>query len=177
MTITWRCGMALLLGWALGLPALGQENPQVRLADPLDFPREGYCIDVVGVGATARTDLPLVAHNCLPERRVADRMVVEREGQLYFPGYDACLTAFGVRAPLPGAAVILQPCGGGGAFLPRGPNQAFERTDTGQLRLAGTALCLTVGPDAAPTLSPSHRWRTLTMETCATADPALSVWE
>lgn len=161
----------------LGSVAQAETAPQMRLSDDLDFPGEGYCIDVVGVGPSARADLPLVAHNCLPELNRVDRVVVEQDGRLMMPAYDACVTAFGVAAPLPGAAVILQPCNGGGSFLPAGRLQIFERTATNQLQLSGTDLCLVVGPDAARTLSPTHRWRTLTMERCATADPALSVWD
>lgn len=165
---------ALML--ALGAGLVAQTSPQMRLIDDLDFPGEGYCIDVVGVGQTARTDLPLVAHNCRPDRGSVDRVVIEREGRLVFPAYDACVTAFGVRAPLPGAAVILQPCGSGGSFLPAARLQTFDRTPENRLRLRGTSLCLTVGPDAAPTLSPSHRWRVLTMESCETAPVARSAW-
>lgn len=161
---------------ALTTAALADVPPQMRLADDLDFPGEGYCIDVVGVGATARTDLPLVVHNCLPERGSVDRVVLERDGRLVFPAYDACVTAFGVVAPLPGSAVILQPCGARGSFLPADRLQRFEQTPQNRLRLRDTALCLTAGPDAARTLSATHRWRTLTMERCDSAPAALSIW-
>ncbi|MEO1775237.1 MAG: hypothetical protein AAFS07_09820 [Pseudomonadota bacterium] len=173
MTKAWILG---LLAVALATGASAEPPPQMRLLDDLDFPGEGYCIDVVGVGMSARTDMPLVAHNCLPARGSVDRVVVMREGRLRFPAYDACVTAFGVVAPLPGSAVVLQPCGGGDAFVPAAQLQLFERTPTGQLRLENSTLCLTVGADAARTLSATHRWRTLTMERCDTASPALSVW-
>lgn len=171
-----RSAIAMLAGLLLAGQGMADTPPQMRLADDLDFPGEGYCIDVVGVGATARIDMPLVAHNCLPERGSTDRVVVEREGRLIFPAYDACVTAFGVVAPLPGSAVVLQPCGGGDAFVPAGRLQRFDRTPEGRLRLRGSGLCLSVGPDAARTLSPTHRWRTLTMERCEDAPATLSVW-
>ncbi|MEM8818980.1 MAG: hypothetical protein AAGE90_05565 [Pseudomonadota bacterium] len=152
-------------------------NPQMRLADELDFPGEGYCIDVLGVGATARTDLPLVVHNCIPGRQTEDRVAVYRDGRIEMPAYDACVTAIGVTAPLPGSAVMLRPCGGHESFLPADALQWFDRTSEGRLRLRGSDLCLTAGPDSAATFSASHRWRTLTMTGCATAPLALSVWD
>ncbi|MEM9470673.1 MAG: RICIN domain-containing protein [Pseudomonadota bacterium] len=157
--------------------AMAQNAPQMRLADDLDYPGEGYCIDVPGVGQTARTDLPLVVHNCLPERGSADRVVVERDGRLVMPAFDACITAFGVNAPLPGSPVLLRPCGASESFLPADRLQRFDRTPENRLRLRDTNLCLTAGPDAAPTFSPAHRWRTLTMADCNTAPPARSVWD
>ncbi|MEM8792467.1 MAG: hypothetical protein AAGE80_12680 [Pseudomonadota bacterium] len=165
------------LGLMLAAAAGAQTPSQMRLADTLDFPGEGYCIDVLGVGQTARADLPLVVHNCLPERGSVDRVAVFRDGRIEMPAFGACVTAFGVVTPLPGVPVILRPCGTDESFLPAGQLQRFARTPEGRLRLEGTALCLSAGPDAAPTFSASHRWRTLTMERCATAPLPLSVWE
>ena len=156
--------------------ASAQNAPQLRLASDLDYPGEGYCVDVPGVGKTARKDLPLVVHNCLPERNSVDRVVVEQNGRLAMPAFDACVTAFGVNAPLPGSPVLLRPCGGSESFLPSGRLQTFERTPENRLRLRGTALCLTVGAESAPTFSPVHRWRTLTMESCATVPLSRSAW-
>ena len=155
-----------------------QTGPQVRTIADLGFPGEGYCIDVLGVGATARADLPLVAHNCLPDRGAVDRVVVaDADGRLSMPAFDACVTAFGVgAAPLPGVPLVLRPCGGSESFLRAGDLQRFERRGDDRLRLAGTSLCLAVGPDAAPTFNRTHRWRTLTVETCATVDPDLARW-
>ena len=155
--------VSLVLASLIPLTASAQ---QLRLEDPLDFPQEGYCVDVLGVGDTARADLPLVAHNCLPGRESVDRIVTEQDGRLYMPAFDACLTAFGVTTALPGSPVILRPCGARESFLPADQLQRFEWTDENRLRLTSTSLCLTIGGDAHPTFSPSHRWRTLTMETC-----------
>lgn len=155
----------LLLIALLSLPQIAAAS-QLRLADPLDFPREGYCVDVLGVGDTARADLPLVAHNCLPRRESSDRVVTERNGRLYMPAFNACLTAFGVTTALPGSPVILRPCGARESFLPADRLQAFRWTSGGALQLEGTELCLTIGPDAHRTYSATHRWRTLTMEAC-----------
>lgn len=94
-----------------------------------------------------------------------------------FVALEACVTAFGVVSPLPGAPMILRPCGAEESFLPASRLQVFERTAKGRLRLAGTELCLSAGMDAARTFSATHRWRTLTMEHCAGVPLSLSVWE
>ena len=154
------------LGISVLASAAAAQTPQLRLDDPLDFPQEGYCVDVLGVGATARADLPLVAHNCLPHRESADRIVTIRQGRLFMPAFDACLTAFGVTTALPGSPIVLRPCGARESFLPADQLQRFEWTGEGRLRLARTNLCLTIGPDAHRTYSPTHRWRTLSMEQC-----------
>ncbi len=167
--------LALCLGLLCG-PATAQDVPQLRLADDLDMPSDGYCIDVLGVGPTARADLPLVAHNCLSARGSVDRMAVFEDGRIEMPAFDACVTAFGVTAPLAGSPLILRPCGARESFLPADELQRFERTTQGRLRLSGSALCLTVGPEAAPTFDSTHRWRTLTMEHCTDAAPERSVW-
>lgn len=170
--------LALALLLTLGVAGLVAADavPQLRLADDLDRPGDGYCLDVVGVGASARADLPLVAHNCLTARGSVDRMAVLRGGRIEMPAFGACVTAFGVVAPLPGAPLLLRPCGVRESFLLSGDMQRFDHTEAGQLRLAGSTLCLTVGADAAPTFSSTHRWRVLTMERCAAAPRARSVW-
>lgn len=158
--------IGLVLASIVPIAALAQ---QLRLADPLDFPDEGYCVDVIGVGETARDDLPLVAHNCLPARGSVDRIAIVKDGRFYMPAFDACLTAFGVTTALPGSPVILRPCGAQESFLPADQLQRLEWTVDNRLQLAGTSLCLTVGADAHKTYSASHRWRTLTMEICGGA--------
>jgi len=158
-------------------PALAQSTGQLRLSDDLDVPGEGYCVDVLGVGATALADLPLVVHNCLPERASVDRQVVARGDTFEMPAFNACLTAFGVVRPLPGAPVVLRPCGVTESFLPAAELQRFERRTNGQLRLAGSDLCLAVGNDAQRTFSATHRWRVLTMERCDAVPLALSAWD
>ncbi|WP_227271024.1 RICIN domain-containing protein [Roseobacter weihaiensis] len=159
-------------------PGAAETGPQLRTQSDLGFPEEGYCVDVLGIGDTARADLPLIAHNCLPEAHASDRFVeVLSDGRLYMPAFESCVTAFAVgEGLLPGAPVVLRPCGAEESFLPADRFQRFERTEEGHMRLADTELCLAAGPDAAPTFNPTHRWRTLTMETCATLDPELGLW-
>jgi len=149
----------------------------MRLIDDLDYPGEGYCIDVRGVGQTARTDLPLVMHNCLPDRRSTDRMAVLRNGRIEMPAYDACVTALGGFNVLPGIPVMLRPCGTSESFLPAERFQTFERTDQNQLRLSGSSLCLAAGAVSDRTFSPSDRWRNLTLEPCNEVPLSLSAWQ
>lgn len=155
----------------------GASGKQMRLLDELDYPGEGYCIDVLGVEQTARTDLPLVLHNCLPSRNSADRQVVEQDGRIYLPAYDACLTAFGVRNVLPGVPVILRRCGRDESFLPVDKFQQFERTSQNQLQLVGTALCLAAGNASQRTFNALHRWRTLSLQPCAATPLSRSAWQ
>ena len=168
-----------LLGAAL-LPAqsLAQNGPQLRTLSDLGFPDEGYCVDVLGVGDTARADLPLIAHNCLPAFNSSDRIVeIRPDGRLFMPAFDACVTAFAVgQGVLSGAPLMLRPCGGNESFLRAAALQVFEQMPDGQLQVQGTDHCLAVGPDAAPTFDPTHRWRTLTIEACGTLDPSLGQW-
>lgn len=156
-----------------------QQVPQLRTQSDLGFPDEGYCVDVLGIGDTARADLPLIAHNCLPAANTSDRFVEERsDGSLYMPAFDSCVTALAVgEGLLPGAPLVLRPCGADESFLPAGRLQNFEKTENGYMRLASTELCLAVGPDAAPTFNATHRWRTLTMERCATLDAEFGLWQ
>ena len=120
---------------ALCSAGFAQSGPQLRTQSDLGFPNEGYCVDVLGVGNTARADLPLVAHNCLPRRSASDRFVEMRsDGRLFMPAFDSCVTAFAVGAGiLPGAPLMLRPCGAQESFLPAARLQLFEQTIQGQL--------------------------------------------
>ncbi|MEM9277387.1 MAG: RICIN domain-containing protein [Pseudomonadota bacterium] len=161
----------------ISLAAANQNNPQMRLLDDLDYPGEGYCIDVPGIGQTARIDLPLVMHNCLPDRNSLDRFALEFDGRIRMPAYEACITAFGVFSPLPGVPVILRECGVTESFLRADKFQKFKRNAENQLRLDGTNLCLSAGPVSDKTYSANHRWRTLTLENCTDVPLSLSVWK
>lgn len=177
-TLSWTLVLApYVIALFVSAGATAQTLQQVKLKDELDRPGEGYCIDILGVGPSARVDLPLVVHNCLTELNRTDRHAVFSDNRIAFPTFDLCVTAFGVVSPLPGAPVLLRSCGTSESFLPADSLQKFVRTDVGRLELEGTGLCLTVGGEAARTFSRSDRWRTLTMERCSTAPLQLSVWE
>lgn len=158
--------------------AFAQQNDQLRLTDGLDMPSEGYCIDVVGAGGNIRTDLPLVVHNCLPNAPVPDRNVVFRlDGTIYFPAFKKCATVFGVNGVLPGSPLMLADCGVRQPFLNAQRLQTFVPSDDGQLQLENSTLCLSAGSEAAPTYSPVHRWRTLSMQPCDEISGPLSHWD
>jgi hypothetical protein len=47
----------------MGLNAANLDLIHVRLIDQLDWPNDGYCLDILGANATLRVDLPLFIHN------------------------------------------------------------------------------------------------------------------
>ena len=157
--------------WAEGSKVL-------RLMDRLDRPQDGYCVDVLGVGLEARTDLPLFVHNCSSERYPDEAVRFEAAGLIRFPSYDLCVTAMDVNGlSLPGSAVLLRPCAERSSFLDANALQHFSLHPDGRLTLENTNLCLTVGPHSARTYSMQHRWRALYMDDCAAAPTERSRWE
>ena len=150
----------------------------LKLIDSLDRPGDGYCVDVLGSGDAVRLDMPLTAHNCKPGYYADEGVARGEGGTLVFPAYGAaCITAMGVnRTALPGAALMVKPCLERSPFLEGEAMQRFEISDDGEVSLAGSGLCLEVGDVSAPTFDPSHRWRTLALARCDSADPARSRW-
>ena len=176
---------ALLLAPMLASPAAAWQEGAgyLELADRLDRPGDGYCLDLPGSGDWVEFSMPLNAHNCKRPGLFADEAVVfASPGPIRFPAYEGCVTAVGLNgASLPGAPVMLRPCAAD-IDASRAPFvapslQSFEHREDGRIALAGSDLCLTVGTDSAPTFSPAHRWRTLTLERCGAAPPARSVWK
>ena len=100
---------ALFVALAGGKPSMAQTAQAtaryLKLADHLDRPADGYCLDVPGAGGRFRLDKPLTVHNCKPGR-APDGVVVHRDdGTLWFPAFDLCVTAMGTnRGALPGSA-------------------------------------------------------------------------
>ncbi len=150
----------------------------LRLLDRLDRPEDGYCVDVPGTPRNMRVDLPLFAHNCKPSLTDDSAVVFTSDGLIQFPAVDRCITVAGVNsAALPGASILLRKCNESMPFFETSRLQRFTHRDDGSLAVSGSELCLTVGPQSAATFSPSHRWRTLFVDDCATAKPARSRWE
>jgi len=150
----------------------------VRLKDRLDRPDDGYCFDILGTNRSLRVDLPLFAHNCKGGPTADSAVIYTRDGQLVFPAAEVCVTAFGVNSTvLPGTPVLLRPCGERTAFFDASRLQIFDHADDGQLRLRGSELCLAVGRKSSVTYSPADRWRALSLESCAAAEPRYSRWE
>lgn len=149
----------------------------LRLIDPLDRPADGYCLDIVGSGRHIRFDLPMTAHNCKPGLYADEAVTMEPNGYLRFPAYNACATIAGLDGrALPGAAVVPRECGERSPFMEADALQRFVHRADGRVELAGSGLCLTVGPQSASTFEASHRWRPLYVENCADADAARSRW-
>jgi hypothetical protein len=150
----------------------------LRLLDRLDRPGDGYCVDVLGTPGNMRVDVPLFAHNCKPSLTSDSAVVFTSGGLIRFPAVDRCFTVAGVNSiALPGVSILLRKCNEETPFFETSRLQRFTHREDGSLALAGSELCLTVGPRSAPTYSPSHRWRALFVDDCATAEPARSRWE
>ena len=64
----------------------------LRLADNLDRPQDGYCLDIVGSGQHIRSDLPLIAHNCKEGLYADEAVKFEQYGYIRFPTFDKCAT-------------------------------------------------------------------------------------
>ena len=147
----------------------------LRLADRLDRPGDGYCLDIPGAGDWTQLHRALVAHNCKTPGRHADELVEwTPDGRLRFPAYDLCVTAQGVfRRTLPGAALVLNRCGA----APDEELQMFIHRSDGKIVLRDSGLCLQVGSHSDRTWEATHRWRTLSLQPCESAPPELSAWE
>lgn len=168
---------AALICLATIRPAMADEA-YLRLVDRLDRPSDGYCVDVLGSGGAFRVDMPLMAHNCKPGRAPDEVLIFQDNGRIYFPAYEACLTAMGVnRSLMAGAALMLKPCGAQIPFLNAANFQSFEHRADGRLALQGRDLCLRVGASSDRTFSSRDVWRTLFVDDCASAPASLSTWE
>ncbi len=156
----------------------GAKPSHLRLVDRLDRPADGYCVDVLGTPGHLRPDLPLFVHNCKPRLTSDSAVIFGPKGQIRFAALDLCVTVAGVNSrALPGAAVLLRPCGEATAFFETAQLQRFTHSEDGRLKLAATALCLVAGAKSGPTYSPADRWRALFVAECAAADPGLARWE
>ena len=169
-------GLVLLGARILGPSPASSASPatlaHLRL---LDRPEDGYCVDIPGSPRNMRVDVPLFAHNCKPSLTSDSAVVFTSDGLIRFPAVDRCITVAGVNsAALPGASILLRKCN---EPMPFFRLQRFTHRDDGRLTVAGSELCLTVGPQSAATFSPSDRWRTLFVDDCATAEPTRSRWE
>ncbi len=175
----------LVLFTLLPSPALAWQDGAgyLELADRLDRPEDGYCLDLPGSGDWVDFSMPLNAHNCkLPGLYADEAVTFASPGVIRFPAYEGCVTAVGLNGrSLPGAPVMLRPCAGD-VDESRQPFisaalQDFTHRDDGRIELSGTDLCLTAGDESDSTFSPTHRWRALTLQRCGKALASLSVWK
>lgn len=150
----------------------------LRLIDRLDRPEDGYCLDVLGVRDTLRTELPIFAHNCKSGLTPDSAVAISAQGEIRFVEIDLCATVFGVNgAALPGAPIVLRGCGDEAPFFESALLQQFEWTEDRRLRLRDTTLCLSAGPDAATTYSLADRWRVLSVARCDAVPTNRAAWE
>lgn len=181
------CILALAALTATPAAAWQEGAGYLELADRLDRPDDGYCLDLPGSGDWVDFSMPLNAHNCKRPGLFADEAVTfaapgTSPSPIRFPAYEGCVTAVGLNgASLPGAPVMLRPCAGD-IDATRAPFiaaslQDFDHRADGRIELSGAGLCLTVGTESAPTFSPAHRWRALTLERCDDAPADRSVWK
>ncbi|SUA36630.1 Uncharacterised protein [Neisseria zoodegmatis] len=149
----------------------------LRLADNLDRPQDGYCLDILGSGQHIRFDMPMTAHNCKPGLYEDEAVLMEKDGKIHFPAYGVCATVAGINnTVLAGAAVMPRLCGERSPFLESQHLQHFVHRSDGRIELAGSGLCLTVGTESASTFDATHRWRALFMQKCEQAPLPLSKW-
>ena len=175
-------GFVLMGAQVFGIGSVSSASPSpqfhLRLLDRLDRPEDGYCVDILGTPGNMRIDVPLFAHNCKPSLTSDSSVVFTSDGFIKFPAVDRCLTVAGVNSvALPGASILLRKCNQTIPFFETLALQRFTLQKDGSLSVLGTKLCLTVGGQSASTYSPFHRWRTLFVDDCSTAEPALSRWE
>jgi hypothetical protein len=175
-------GFVLLSAQVFGISSVASASPSsqvhLRLLDRLDRPEDGYCVDILGTPGNMLVDVPLFAHNCKPSLTSDSAVVFTSDGLIKFPAVDRCLTVAGVNSvALPGASILLRKCNETIPFFETLGLQRFSLQKDGSLSVLGSKLCLTVGGQSAATYSPSHRWRTLFVDDCTTAEPTLSQWE
>lgn len=179
-----RCPIILGAALLLATPAAAWQDGAgyLELADRLDRPQDGYCLDLPGSGDWVDFSMPLNAHNCKRPGLFADEAVTfASPGPIRFPAYEGCVTAVGLNGrSLPGAPVMLRPCAedidAAAAPFVDAALQSYTHRGDGRIELTGTDLCLTAGTESAATFSPAHRWRALTLERCGAAPAERAVW-
>jgi len=145
--------------------------------DNLDRPNDGYCLDIMGSGRYVRFDMPMTAHNCKPGLYHDEAVVIEPEGRIRFPAYNACATVAGLnKKALAGAAIMPRGCGERSPFLEADNLQKFVFHGNGQIELENSGLCLTVGNESESTFDDTHRWRALFVQHCEKAKLTHSQW-
>ena len=172
--------ISLLLLCSFAVHSQDQKNNSghLRLKDRLDRPVDGYCLDILGVGQALRLELPIFAHNCKPALTNDSAIVMRKDGKIVFPAVNLCITAAGVNGrALPGASIILRPCGHRAPFFESNNLQTFDFKKDGQIVLKGSNLCLAVGSQSDTTYSLQDKWRVLSVEDCSDIAAKFSRWE
>jgi len=157
---------------------------RIRLVRFLDEP-DGYCVDVPGGGDRIMLSMPAIAHTChfdpLPDQ------VFRLNGTAILWPHKRDPVCLSAATTSHGAGFGFEPCKGTA-------RQSFEFAPNGEIRLAGTQLCLGVertgpafGQDPTPDqdahgrgspVNPqfSHLARALVLEECGVGDPSFQRW-
>lgn len=140
----------------------------VQLRDPLDEP-EFYCLDVPGFGASVRLEADLMAHTCKPNNPADEIFTIDAAAERFqMPAYDLCMQAVAAEA---GSPLRLAAC-------EDTPLQRFRFGGDGTVRLAGTALCMTVADGTGqPAGGRSHLRRDLALRDCDPEDLIQAQWQ
>ena len=175
--------LAIAAGYWSPASVFAQAQPYLALADRLDRPSDGYCIDIAGSGHWIDVSVPLSAHNCKGPGIYPDQAVRHdpASGQVRFYQLNVCLTALGrAGRTLPQMPLLAQPCATPATPMPTAfasaTLQAFDFRPDGRLELRGSGLCVVAGQQSDTTFSLADKWRALQMASCGAAPPALSVW-
>ncbi|QPF71646.1 RICIN domain-containing protein [Roseateles sp. DAIF2] len=175
--------LAVLAGYGNPAAVFAQPKPYLALADRLDRPQDGYCIDIAGSGDWIDVTIPLAAHNCKGPATYPDQAVRydPASGQVRFYRLQVCMTALGRNGrSLAQMPLLAQPCVTPHVSEPlpfaSAALQAFDFRSDGRLELRGSGLCVVAGASSDTTFSPADKWRALQMTPCTGAPAALSVW-
>ncbi len=144
----------------------GAASGPLTLFDRLDEP-EGYCVDVVGFGASLQLGSALQAHTC--KLNGSDQLLsfdTPGPGQIQLTDFDLCLTVDEISSSLLATACRQDD-----------QSQRFQSLPTGQITTADGAWCLVVdGGRGRPVGGPSHLRRDLNMARCSEAAVEVSAW-
>ena len=169
-----------LLAWALLsgslVSASDEQTYHMKLMEHLGA-ETGFCLELLGRPGQEDLLQPLIAHGCKTVLAPDDAILLTENGEIYFPSFDQCVTAMGLgESVLEYNSLMVKECGVVQAYLNAPEFQRFEFNDRSQLQLVGSELCMTVGDTARPTTNPTHLWRALYMQDCASAPPERSQW-
>lgn len=176
-----RAACALsLMAWALVggslASAADEQTHHMKLLEHLGA-ETGYCLELLGRPGQEDLLQPLIAHGCKVVLAPDDSILLTENGEIYFPAFDQCVTAMGLGdSVLEFNSLMVKECGVVEPYLNAPAFQRFEINDRSQVQLAGTELCMTAGDTARPTANPTHVWRALYMQDCASAPPERSQW-
>ncbi len=173
------CALSLI-AWVLvsgsHVTAADEQTYHMKLLEHLGA-ETGYCLELLGRPGQEDLLQPLIAHGCKVALAPDDSILLTENGEIYFPALDRCVTAMGLgESVLEFNSLMVKECGVVEPYLNAPAFQRFEMNDRSQVQLVGTDLCMTAGDTARPTSNPTHVWRALYMQDCASAPPERSQW-